>query len=219
LGHDVIVAPLLDPVALDWSPPEGGVEALLFTSPQGPRFAGAAAEPYRSLPAFAVGARTAAAAREAGFTDVREGGGDVAALYASVAAAGYRRVLHLAGADRSDVTPPPEAEVVVRAVYEARLADLTDEAKAALRAGAVDWALLFSTRTAAQFAACHGALGVDRSRLSVAAISAAALAAAGSGWARAVAAATPNEAGILAASGLSCDKAAPAADPAADEER
>lgn len=146
---------------------------------------------------------------------MREGGGDVAALYASVAATGYRRVLHLTGVDRTDVNPPPEVELVVWVVYEARLADLTDEAKDALRAGAVDWALLFSTRTAAQFAACHDALGIDRSRLSVAAISAAALAAAGPGWARAVGAATPNEAGILAASGLSCDKAA----PAADEER
>lgn len=146
---------------------------------------------------------------------MREGGGDVAALHMVVAAAGYRRILHLAGADRSDAVPPSAVEVEVRAVYEARLADLTAAAEAALRAGAVDWALLFSTRTAARFAACHDRLGLDRSRLSVAAISAAALAAAGSGWARAAAAASPGEAGILAASGLSCDKSA----PAADEER
>lgn len=209
LGHDVILSPLLDPVARDWRLPEGPVEALLFTSPQGPRFAGAAADAYRALPAYAVSERTAEAAREAGFTRVEAIGGDVATLLAAVAAR-HRRVLHLAGADRTAAAPPPGLEVVVRTVYEAQLAPLTAEAATALRAGAVDWALLFSTRSAAHFAACHDALGADRARLSIAAISPAALAAAGAGWARAVAAATPTEAGILAASGLSCDKSPPA---------
>lgn len=209
LGHDVILSPLLDPVACGWQPPNEPVEALLFTSPQGPRFAGPAAEVYRTLPAYAVGERTAEAARAAGFADVEAIGGEITALLAGVAAR-HRRVLHLAGADRTAAAPPPGLELIVRTVYEAKLAPLTDEAAAALRAGAVDWALLFSTRSASHFATCHDALGVGRTRLSVAAISPAALAAAGGGWGRAVAAATPTEAGILAASGLSCDKSPPA---------
>ena len=132
---------------------------------------------------------------------------DVAALLATVAATGHARVLHLAGTHRTPAAVPATLQVVVRAVYEAQLAPLNAAAKAALRAAAVDWALLFSTRSAAHFADLFDTLGADRATLSIATISARALAAAGGGWRRAVAAATPDEAGILAASGLSCDKA------------
>lgn len=182
---------------------------MVFTSPQGPRFAGSAAQAYRSQPAYAVGERTAAAARDAGFRHVQAVGGDAIGLFAAVAAR-HRHVLHLAGTDRTAVTPPLGLEVVVRAVYDARLRPLTDDAAAALRSGDLDWVLLFSTRTAGHFAALHDAIGADRARLSVGAISAAALEAAGDGWRIATAAATPTEAGILAACGLSCDKSAPA---------
>lgn len=161
---------------------------------------------------FAVGERTAGAAHDAGFARAVAAGGDVAALLTAVAAAGHRRVLQLAGADRTPAAVPAGLKLVVRTVYEARLAPLTDDAAAALRSSAIDWALLFSTRSATQFAACHDAIGADRGTLAVAAISPAALAATGGGWQRAVAAATPSEAGILAASGLSCDKARPGAD-------
>jgi len=179
---------------------------VLLTSPQAPRLAGPAADPYRELPAFAVGERTAAAARAAGFADVREAGGNVVALQAAVAAVGVGRALHLAGAHRTEAAVPPGLRLIVRAVYEARLADLTAEAAAARRGGAVDWTLLFSARTAAQFARLHDGLGAARAAASIAAIGPTALAAAGGGWRRAVAAAAPNEAGILAAAGLTCDK-------------
>lgn len=156
---------------------------------------------------LAVGERTAAAARAAGFADVAVGGGDVAALMTRLAATPWRRVLHLAGADRAPAPAPPAGvELLVREVYAVRLAPLAAEAAAALRDGALDWALLFSTRSAAHFAREHDALGAARARLAIAAISARALAAAGAGWRAGVAAAAPTEAGILAASGLSCDK-------------
>lgn len=194
------------PEALAWQAPGEPVESLMFTSPQGPMFAGGEADRYHALPVYAVGARTASAARAAGFADVREAGGDVGALHAALAAAGQRRVLHLAGAHRTAAAPPAALQIVVRAVYEAKLVGLSDAAQAALRAGAIDWALTFSTRTAAHFATLFDALGIPRATLSIAAISPAALAAAGIGWRRATAAATATEAGILAASGLSCDK-------------
>ncbi len=138
---------------------------------------------------------------------MRTAGGDVGALLAAVAAAGHARVLHLAGVQRTEAPVPEPLQIIVRAVYEAVLAPLSAEAAAALGAGTLDWALLFSTRSAAHFAASFDALGADRATVAIAAISPAALAAAGGGWRRAVAAATPDEAGILAASGLSCDKA------------
>lgn len=201
------MSPLLAPVGRDWMMPPEPVSALMFTSPQGPRFAGTAAP--RVLPAYAVGARTAAAARDAGFIDVREGGGDVAAVQAAVAADGHRHVLHLAGAHRTEAAVPAGLNIVVRSVYEAQLAELTPEARSALTTGSIDWALLFSARSARQFAAQFDLLAIERTTVAVAAISPAGLAAAGDGWRRGVAAGTPSEAGILAASGLSCDKRYP----------
>lgn len=206
-GHDVIVAPLLDPVALPWEAPAGQFDAIALTSPQAPALAGPAAARFHHMPAYAVGARTASAAEAAGFTDVRIApAGDAQALVAAIAADGRRRVLHLAGKDHRPPPPSPNFGLVTCPVYEARLvADLTDEARAALAAGRVDWTLLFSARTSAHFADLCDRHGVDRARLSIAAISPAALAAAGVGWRRALAAVDPSETGILAAAGLLCD--------------
>ena len=67
-----------------------------------------------------------------------------------------------------------------------------------------DWVLLYSPRTAAHFAAECDRLGVARAAIALAAISPAALAAAGPGWARTATAAAPNEDALLAAIGVSC---------------
>ena len=77
------VATLVDPV-LEVRPVSAPVElgdarALAFTSPNGvDAFAARSAE--RGLPAYAVGAGTAEALTEAGFSDVRTAGGDAEAL-------------------------------------------------------------------------------------------------------------------------------------------
>lgn len=135
------------------------------------------------------GERTAAAAYEAGFTAVHLG-------------APIGRVLHLCG---RDVTPDAVAATRVP-VYAAGLAGMTDAALAALRAGAIDRVLLFSSRTARQFAAECDRHGLDRAAIGIAAISAKTLAAAGPGWRDAVAATDMTDAGVLAAAGLLCDK-------------
>jgi uroporphyrinogen-III synthase len=63
-----------------------GVQALVFTSANGVRaFAGI--EPRRDLPVFAVGDTSAAAARDAGFAEVRSAAGDVEDLAKLVVAA------------------------------------------------------------------------------------------------------------------------------------
>ncbi len=196
-GHEVIVSPLLDPASVAWDVPEGPFDAIMFTSGAAARLAGPQAAQFTGLPAYCVGASTADAARAAGFRQVVAGSGDAASLARRVAADGFRHVLHLAGRDRVEVPG-----VTARIVYAAEPAPLSDEAVAALAAGRIDWILLFSARTAAQFAC----LWADRNALSAAAISPAVLAAAGSGWRRIVAATEPSEAGVLAAAGLSCDK-------------
>lgn len=180
---------------------------MLFTSPQAPEFAGPAAQPFRHLPAFAVGGRTAAAARAAGFADVQVGGRDVALLLRRTAEAGHVRLLHLGGRERTLTDVPDGLTVETRVVYGADLADrFEEEALAALRSERIDWALLFSARTAGRFAALFDAAKLRRGALSVATISAGTLAVAGVGWRQAVAADVPSETGVLAAAGLLCDK-------------
>jgi uroporphyrinogen-III synthase len=197
---------LLEPVAVDWTLPSQAVEAIVFTSPQAPRLAGAQAGAYRQHPVLTVGERTAQAAREAGFADVRAIGSDASGLFAAVRRAGIGHVLHLAGADRTQVDHHG-VEVTVRTVYAANpVACLMPEAERACRSGAVDWVLLFSTRTAAHFASLFDRAGLARSSLNLAAISTAARDAAGPGWRQAIAAAAPDQAHLLAAAGLSCDK-------------
>lgn len=101
MGHDVIRAPMLtiEDVAAtsDISP----FVALLFTSANGVA-AFARVNAARTLPAYCVGDATGDAARSAGFTDVRVGGGDVRELAKFVAQS--RRpddgaLLHVSGAD------------------------------------------------------------------------------------------------------------------------
>ena len=86
LGFDPVVAPLLEVWPLANAGDDlkfDGVSALAFTSVNGLLFADLT--PRRDWPVFAVGDRTAGAARERGFTDVRSAGGnadDLAALIA-----------------------------------------------------------------------------------------------------------------------------------------
>lgn len=102
LGHTPIVAPLLAvrtlrPPKLDLT----DVGALAFTSGNAVR-AFAELSPQRSLKVFAVGAGTAATAREAGFSMVLSADGDVAALAAAISARRHElagAVLHPAAAE------------------------------------------------------------------------------------------------------------------------
>jgi uroporphyrinogen-III synthase len=160
-GHTVLLEPLLtirfrDAAALALDDATG----LLFTSANGVR-AFAALSDRRDIPVFAVGDRTAAVAREQGFAQVGSADGDVAALAALVIA--KRRpadgpLLHVAGSEvAGDLAERLEAAgfTVRRAVlYDAEpVTELSPETRAALAAGTLDGVLLFSPRTARQFAA------------------------------------------------------------------
>ena len=195
-GHDVVVAPLLATMAVAWDRPATLPDAVLLTSAAAVRLAGDVAALQR-LPCFTLGAATAAAARAAGWADVRAGDGHVQAVIDRIAAMGLGDVLHLAGADRTGMTVPDGLRIATRIVYCAAAQPLPS-------LPAVDWVLLYSPRTAGLFAAECDRLEHPRAGVAIAAISVAALAAAGPGWARAVAAATPDEAALLAAIGAAC---------------
>ncbi|MBF9030639.1 uroporphyrinogen-III synthase [Rhodobacterales bacterium HKCCE3408] len=98
-GEDIEIAilPLQEIVPTGAVPSLDGIGALIFTSENGVRvFADASGE--RDLPAWCVGPRTEAVARDLGF-DPRAGGGDAAALVTTILAApDDGPLLHLRGA-------------------------------------------------------------------------------------------------------------------------
>lgn len=201
-GHVALVAPLLATEALAWTVPDPLPPAVMLTSAAAARLFDAHAAPPPALlarPCFAVGAATAAAARAAGFRDVRAGGGNAQALVDGIAAAGIAELLHLAGEDRSDVVVPAGLSIVTRVVYAARLLPLA-------RPAPFDVAWLFSARTAAHFAAECDRLGLARDDVAIAAISPAVAAAAGPGWRRIDIAASPDESALLATLAAPCNK-------------
>ncbi len=177
LGHECLIEPLLD-VRFNLDPvlDAGGAQALLFTSANGVRALEARSgfpviedRAVTALPALAVGAATAEAAREAGFTDVRAACGDVDKL-ADLVVSSLRpkdgALLHAAGTKAAGnlagrVTAA--GFVYRRAVlYEAGAAEkLSGAAVTALAAGNLNGVLLFSPRTAKTFAALVQSAGLS----------------------------------------------------------
>ena len=207
LGHEAVIAPALAIALRPLAPRARHPAALLATSHHA--FAGALPEGIdRMAPVFAVGERTAEAARAAGFRDVRVGAGDGAGLVPLVLLTLPRpaTLLYLAGRDRK---PGIEAALVaagcgveVAEVYAAEPAEAWPAAAVGdLDGGAVAAALHYSRRSAGlalDLARRHGLIApfLSLEHLCVSADAAEPLVAAG---ASAVAvAARPDEGSLLA---------------------
>lgn len=185
LGLDPVVAPLFDVKPLAWTAPAGPFDAIMLTSANAARHAGGGLAPFLVLPCFAVGEATAAAARAAGFADVRTGPADGAALVEEMAAAGIASALHPCGREHVPLTGAVSiADIPVYA------ADAVGAFPEAARGALV---LLHSPRAAARFAE----LARDRGAIRIAAISAATADAAGHGWASVSVAARPRDEALL----------------------
>jgi len=192
LGLEPIVAPLFETRPLAWTPPDpADFDAILLTSANAARLGGEGLSPFLFMPCYAVGERTADAARAAGFADVRTGPSDGAALAAMAKRDGARSLLHLGGRHHR----PLEGAVPV-AIY-------TSEEAGALPADLGEAVvLLHSPRAAARFAALAG----DRDKFSLAAISAQTAAAAGAGWRTVAIAAAPRDEALLELAAKLCQK-------------
>jgi uroporphyrinogen-III synthase len=160
-GHDVVLAPLLrmEPIACDIADADYG--AVVMTSANAARAIATHPRCHALIlrPAFTVGARTAQAARAAGFGDVRSADGDKATLVALIRAqyADRRPLLYLAGEERAGELDPAElgVPVVTAVIYRAVAVEHFPPAvAAALRNGEVGGVLHFSRRTAEAFLAC-----------------------------------------------------------------
>lgn len=160
LGIEGVSVPLLErvPLAADL-PAAEGFAGLVLTSANALRALEerAAVLPYRGLKVFAVGERTAVAARAAGFTEVIAAGGTFDLLVEVIAAARpggplfYPAARHQSG-DLGRALAPYAVAVATLPVYEMRAAtSLPAAVVAGLGAGAYAGALFYSRRTAATF--------------------------------------------------------------------
>lgn len=173
-GHEVLVAPLMrvEPIAADLS---GAWSAIIITSANAP--AAVARNPacaaLMALPVFAVGDRSAEAARAAGFPTVTSAEGDARDLVRVIteqhAASSSEPMLYLAGEDRAaDVAGELAARGIragMRIVYRAVSAPYPDELIEALKGGEIDTVLHYSRRSADNYVAGARAAGITASAL------------------------------------------------------
>jgi uroporphyrinogen-III synthase len=160
LGIAAVCAPLLERATLHTSlPAPQGFAAMAVTSANALRALEErnALAPYRGLRLFAVGERTAGAARALGFGDVVSAGGTLTQLAAEIAAAHpqgpifYPTARHQSG-DLAKALAPAGIMVVSTKVYEMRAASaLPDEVFATLATKGFTAALFYSHRTAEIF--------------------------------------------------------------------
>jgi uroporphyrinogen-III synthase len=156
-GYDVLVEPMLEIARLPVSLPHlGNYSALAFTSANAvDAFAALTGE--RGLPAYAVGAHTAMALREAGFSAIYETGGDAGDLAQTIGESSIDGpVLHVSGKavaqDLGDLLSPHKIAVDRIALYDAvAVKKLSQTLIKALYARTVQDVLFFSVRTAATF--------------------------------------------------------------------
>ena len=197
-GLEAFAVPLFEIEPLPWDAPDSAqFDGLLLTSANALPSAGEKTKAFRSLPLYAVGAATADAARDAGFSVAAVGEADVDRLLGSIEPG--LKLLHLCGRDRRapaaaahQITPVP--------VYRAKPIEAPDLSQAE---GAV--ALIHSPRAGRRLAE----LVRDRGSIAIAAISAAAAEAADGGWAAVEFAAAPNDDALLALAARLCNKPDP----------
>jgi uroporphyrinogen-III synthase len=203
LGLACVVAPLFAVRPLAWTPPDpADFDAVMLTSASAARQASDGLTPFKALPCYAVGEATAVAAGDAGFTDIRVGPDDGAALLLRMAEDGVRRAFHACGEDHLALG---HSAIAIRRVpvYAAEAAGrLPQEAAGALRGGAV--ALLHSPRAARLFAALAG----ERGPIAIAAISARTARAAGEGWRSVSIAPSPRDQALLELAAKLCQTGA-----------
>ena len=195
LGMKPISAPLFCIEAVTWDAPDPkNYTAIMMTSANAARFAGQHLARYKHLPLFAVGSATEASARGAGFASVVAGEENVVHLLATIATLGPQKILHLCGEDRVGL-PSIGLEIDQQVVY--RSVPISQNLRILSEASKPGICLMHSPRAAARFADLCNAQDIEKSQISIVAISEAAARAAGPGWERVAIAANPRDDDML----------------------
>lgn len=174
-GHEVLVAPLMgvEVIAVNLA---GEWGAVIVTSANAPN--AIAQNPARDAlikrPLFAVGQRSAEAARQTGFINVISAGGDVRDLVRTLVeehADAKAPLLYLAGEDRAaDLIGELSTRGIaaeMRVVYRAVAAPFPPALIEALRVGEVDIVMHFSRRSAENYVAGAKRAGIVGPALAV----------------------------------------------------
>lgn len=197
MGLDVLTCPLFRVEPLDWDVPDpNSYDGLLLTSANAVRAAGHKLDALTRLPVHAVGSATAEAARTAGLEVASVGSGDVAELLAKLPRG--LRFLHLAGEAHRDGGSAHNVDR--RIVYRSAAIHPLDLPPIDGLVVAVH-----SPRAGTRLAD----LVERRSRTAIAAISAAAAQATGSGWERVQVAEHPDDSSLLALAAALCHTSPP----------
>lgn len=203
-GLDARTFPLFAVHPLPWQPvPREDVDAVLLGSANAVRHGGAALALYRGLPAYAVGEKTADAARAAGFLVEATGRGGLQQVLGEVSP-DHRRLLRLAGRERVDLIIPCGIAITAREVYASE--PLAMPPLLAAQLGEPALVLLHSGEAAAHFARLCDRAGIDRGRIALAAIGPRVAERAGQGWAALRCADTPDDATLLALAAQMCEE-------------
>ncbi|MDG2003546.1 MAG: uroporphyrinogen-III synthase [Novosphingobium sp.] len=204
MGLDAYGFPLLEVRPLPWETPDpDAVDALLLGSANAIRHGGGALASLAGKPAYAVGEKTADAARTAGFDVIATGQGGIQELLGQIQP-GHTRLLRPAGQQRVEIAAPKGITVDERTVYVSEGLEMPDELAAMLTAPVV--VALHSGEAARHFASCCKTRGIDRSTIALAAISKRAADMAGDGWAALKEANRPDDGGLLALAKQMCEE-------------
>ena len=195
-GHEAVVMPLFAVQPVEWDAPSANqYDALLLTSGNAVRAAGQGLEGLRSLPVLAVGTATARAASEFNLAVAATGNSGVDDLLKMAHQLGYRRLLWLAGEDRTAFSVPAEISLDTRIVY--RSAELPAPDCFIDNVQSAEAVMLHSPRAAEYFGRLCDGQSIDRTMLSLAALSPNIAESAGSGWKAIIVAREPNDASLL----------------------
>lgn len=166
-GHEVVLAPLLHMEAVQINLGDGPWVALVITSINAARTI--ARHPQfgrlKKLPVFAIGGRSAEAARGAGFANVVSAGGDARDLVRVISERLPHTdlpLLYLAGEDRAtdiaaDLAPQGLVVHTVDIYRAAKATSFSPDSHAALAAGTIGGVLHFSRRSVETYLDCAGA--------------------------------------------------------------
>lgn len=191
-GQTVTQLPLFEVRPIIWTPPDpADHDALMLSSANTLRHAGAGLAALGTLPVLAVGKATATAAHAAGLDVVLTGAGHAADLVQAAQEAGYSRILHLGGRDAMTAAGGIIAQSLV--VYASDSLAI-DAAAAARLEGQV--AMIHSARAGTALADIADTYRIDRATIRIAAISPAVAHACGEGWGQIAIAGTPTDAAL-----------------------
>ncbi|MBB3861731.1 uroporphyrinogen-III synthase [Novosphingobium hassiacum] len=193
--------PMFDVVPIAWKAPSGCFAAILAGSANVFRHGGPQLDELRPIPVIAVGATTAEAARNAGFTVKQTGEGGLQPLVATLAPGEY---LRLAGQDHVHLSPPAGVRISTQIVYAALARPVAPALATLLTEPAV--VLLHSGEAARHFRAECERIEVSKENIYLACLAPRIAEHAGAGWAGVCVSASRTDTDLLELAATMCDR-------------